>query len=84
MADRAFVNLTRLELEEREAFLLNSLYAIGLATVAGKRAGDLVESFNAVLRGPLTCAALWSLSGKMSLNSRAIDSAAMQRMAVEP
>jgi hypothetical protein len=77
----------RMDLEEREAFLLNAIYAIGLRTLAGESAEEvagLTRAVKVILNGERGAAALFALSQKMKASALSISDADTRRMAVDP
>lgn len=79
--------IVRIDLEQREAFLLNSIYAIGLRTLAGEsvpNVDELARGVKTILRGENMTAALFALSGKMKESALSISDTDNRRMAVDP
>lgn len=75
----------RLDLDSREAFLLNSIYAIGLMVTAGdSKAAQLVDAVKSIVSGDKGGAALFRLSDKMQACAAAITREDGERMARDP
>jgi hypothetical protein len=80
------IHIQRLDLSQREAFLLSTLYSIGLAYTAGdeKGARELASSLRTIVRGKNGAAALFGLANNMRLSALTIGPEDIKRMTLDP
>jgi hypothetical protein len=79
--------IVRMDLENREAFLLNAIYAIGLRVLAGEapqEVASLVTGVKVIIAGERGTNALFALSDKMKCSALSISDADNRRMAADP
>lgn len=87
MSTVATRKVVRIELENREAFLLNSIYAIGLRVLAGeppRKIDELVTAVKTIIAGEQGTNALYALSAKMKASALSISDADNRAMSVDP
>jgi hypothetical protein len=78
--------VVRLELDERENFILNSIYAIGLAYTAcdESQAALIARELVKILRGPKGRIAAFALAEKMKVAAKTATKEDLDRMAIDP